>query len=452
MQKSKLTQWLEQTDGFWFCIYASVSAFCLYTCVYSFRKTFSVATFQGQEYLSISYKSWLVIFQVIGYALSKFIGIKIISELKSTSRSKGILLMVVIAIISWFFFAIVPAPYNIVFLFTNGLPLGMVWGMVFGYLEGRRYTEVLGAGLSVSFIFSAGVCKSVGGFIMRDWGVSELWMPFVTSLLFIVPLLLFLFLLNQVPPPSQLDEQLRTKRQPMNNDERKNFIATFLPGIVLFVLAYILMTVFRDLRDNYSAEVWKQLGYGNSPEIFTTTEIPISIIVLVIMASLMVIKNNHKALMVLHVIIIIGMILLGVSTFLFEHHFISAPVWMILIGLGLYLGYIPFNSIFFDRMIAAFQYFGTVGFIMYVADSFGYLGSVGVLIFKEFGFSKMSWLNFFISCGYLISILGALLMVGSMIYFYRKQLLKKNNDSTKPLNEFISQPLIATDEKQRANH
>ena len=92
----------------------------------------------------------------------------------------GIVLMVFIAGISWLFFAIVPPPYNIVFLFTNGFPFGLVWGMIFGYMEGRRYTEVLGAGLAVSFIFSAGLAKSAGGFIMRDWGVSEMWMPFVT--------------------------------------------------------------------------------------------------------------------------------------------------------------------------------------------------------------------------------------------------------------------------------
>jgi len=442
--KSFITRWLEQTNGVWFSIYAAGVAFCLYTCVYSFRKTFSVATFQGMEFWNVSYKSWLVILQVIGYALSKFIGIKIISELKASSRSNGILLMVGIAIASWLLFAIVPAPYNIIFLFTNGLPLGMVWGMVFGYLEGRRFTEVLGAGLSISFIFSAGLCKSVGGFIIRDWGVSELWMPFTVSMIFIIPLLIFIVLLNQLPPPSLLDEQLRTRRQPMDNEERNKFIATFLPGIVLFVLAYMLMTVFRDLRDNYSAEVWKSLGFGNSPEIFTTTEIPVSIIVLVVMGSLMIIKNNQAALMVNHIIIIFGMILLGVSTYLFELELIGAPSWMILIGLGLYLGYVPFNSIFFDRMIAAFQYAGTVGFIMYVADSFGYLGSVSVLFFKEFGFAKISWLNFFMSSGYFISVTGTLLMSGSMIYFYQKHRVRmKSKVTPNPLKlELETQPII----------
>jgi MFS family permease len=290
--------------------------------------------------------------------------------------------------------------------------------MVFGYLEGRRFTEVLGAGLSVSFIFSAGLCKSVGGFIMRDWGTSERWMPLVASFLFVVPLLIFLWLLDQLPPPSALDEALRTKRQPMNIRDRKKFLFSFAPGIVLFVLAYMLLTSFRDFRDNFSAEVWKTLGYGNSPEIFTTTEIPVSIVVLGVMGSLMLIKNNKLAFMVNHLIIMFGMILIGIATYLFESALISPPVWMILIGLGLYLGYVPFNSIFFDRLIAAFQYVGTVGFTMYVADSFGYLGSVAVLFFKEFGYAKLSWLNFFISSGYIVSVAGTLLIAGSMLYFH----------------------------------
>ena len=103
--------------------------------------------------------------------------------------------------------------------------------------------------------------------------------------------------------------------------------------------------------------------------------------------------------MINHLIIILGMLLTGVSTFLFQQQMISAPMWMIAIGLGLYLGYVPFNSIFFDRLLAAFNYVGTVGFLIYLADSFGYLGSVGVLFFKEFGYADLSWVDFFISAG-----------------------------------------------------
>lgn len=413
-----VTRWLRHSGTFGFTLFTSLAAFGLYTCVYAFRKTFAAATFDDLTYLGITYKVWLVTFQVVGYALSKFIGIKVIAELKAHKRSVGILLMVGIAGLSWLLFGLTPAPYNILFLFTNGLPLGMVWGMVFGFLEGRRTTEVLGAALSVSFIFSAGLCRSVGAYIMLHWGVSEAWMPFVASCLFFPPLLFFLWLIDKVPPPTAEDEALRTRRQPMDAAQRKNFVTTFLPGIILFVIAYMMLTAFRDFRDNFSAEVWKALGYGNSPGIFTRTEIPVSISVLIIMGSIMLIRNNKTALMVNHFIIAAGMVLIGVSTFLFEKGMISPPLWQILIGLGLYLGYVPFNSIFFDRLIAAFRYIGTVGFIMYVADSFGYLGSVSVLFYKEFGQADLSWLQFFISGGYVLSVTGTVLITGSMIYFY----------------------------------
>jgi hypothetical protein len=142
----------------------------------------------------------------------------------------------------------------------------------------------------------------------------------------------------------------------------------------------------------------------------------------------MIIKNNKHALMVNHVIIFLGMILVGVSTFLFERQLISPPAWMILMGLGLYLGYIPFNSVFFDRLLAAFKYAGTVGFLMYVVDSFGYLASVSVMFFKEFGYAEVSWLDFFISTGYIISVAGSTLIAGSMLYFHYKHKEKHAED------------------------
>jgi hypothetical protein len=421
-----ITQKLSQTNRFWFSIYATLVAFCLYTCIFAFRKTFTVGTFEGLAYLGVSYKVWLIIAQVIGYGLAKFIGIKVISELPAFKRARGIIIMISIAGISWLFFAITPAPYNIFFLFTNGLPLGMGWGLVFGYLEGRRVTEVLGAGLSVSFIFSSGFAKSVGKFVMNNWGTSEYWMPFVSTCLFLFPLLLFLWLLDKIPPPSPLDEEMRTKRQPMNAVERKKFMLAFAPGLVLLILTYMLLTAFRDFRDNFSADVWKSLGYGNSAEIFTKTEVPITIAILVIMGSIMFIKNNRAALIINHLLILLGMILVGVSSFLFDHQQISAPVWMIMLGLGLYLGYVPFNSILFDRLIATFKYVSTVGFLIYLADAFGYLGSIGVMIYKEFGQASLSWLDFFIGAGYVMSVVGSVLIIGSMVYFYFRHRRWKN--------------------------
>ncbi|HWA32757.1 MAG TPA: DUF5690 family protein [Cyclobacteriaceae bacterium] len=416
-----LRRWLAQINSTSLSVYLGVTAFCLYSCVYAFRKTFSVAVFEGISFLGIDYKIWLVTFQVIGYAASKFAGIKIISELKATSRSAGILIMTGIAGVSWLFFAITPRPYNLFFLFTNGFPLGLVWGMVFGFLEGRRDTDALGAGMAISFIFSAGLCKSVGAFVMRDWHVSETWMPFTTALLFTGPLLFFLWLLDQAPPPTALDEQLRTRRQPMDSGDRRRFIVTFLTGLILIVLLYAMLTAFRDFRDNFSAEIWKSLGKGNSPEIFTVTEVPISLACLIIIGGLVLIRNNFKALVVIHGLIIFGALLIGASTFAFTRGWLSPQYWMTLVGFGLYLGYIPFNSSFFDRMLGAFRIAGTVGFVMYLADSVGYLASVGVLFYKQFGQRQLSLVEFFTSGAYVLSASGALLAVASLIYFNMKK-------------------------------
>jgi MFS family permease len=418
--ESFVTKWLSTSNKFLFTVFTATVAFLLYSCVYGFRKTFAIATFDDIVYLGVSYKVWLVIFQVIGYAVSKFIGIKIVSELKSNFRAAGILVLTFVAGLSWFLFAIVPAPYNIIFLFMNGIPLGMIWGLIFSYLEGRQTTDALGAGLSVSFIFSAGFSKTVGGFIMQNWGVSETWMPFVACLVFTPPLLVLLWLLDQVPPPTLTDQALRTKRMPMNKEQRRKFMMMFAPVLVVLIIAYTLLTALRDFRDNFSAEIWNASGFGSSPEIFTITEIPIAIVVLLTITSLIFVKNNRTALFINLYLVLAGFVILGVGTFLFERNVIGTPLWMILTGFGIYLGYVPFNCVLFERLIATFRITGTVGFVMYLADAFGYLGSVAVLLYKEFGQRNASWIDFYVSTGFIVSAVGIVLSCLSIVYFDRK--------------------------------
>lgn len=357
--------------------------------------------------------------------------------MKSGSRFKSILLLIGIAGAAWLLFALVPAPYNIAFLFMNGLPLGMIWGLIFSYLEGRQTTDMLGAGLSVSFIFSSGFTKTVGATLMDQLHISEVWMPFAACCVFFAPLLAFLWLLDQLPAPGKADQEERTARKPMNRKERVKFAATFGPGLILLILAYLFLTSFRDFRDNFTTEIWASLGYTGSPELFTITEIPIALIVLLVMGSLVFIKNNKLALLVNHFVILTGFLLIGISTYLFQVNEISPMTWMVSTGLGLYLGYVPFNCIFFDRLIAAFRYVSTVGFVMYLADSFGYLGSVAVLFYKEFGHASLSWLQFFQQAALMVSAAGVILMSGSFIYFERK--LRRSQRTTQiPATEALA--------------
>ncbi|MFD3003862.1 DUF5690 family protein [Pontibacter toksunensis] len=401
-------------------LYAAVVVFLTYIMIFGFRKSFTVATFDGIEIAGYSYKTVLVISQMLGYLLAKFYGIKYISELRRTGRGSVILLLTGISWLSWLFFALVPLPYNIVFLFINGFPLGMLWGVVFSYVEGRRSTDFIGATLAVSFIFASGFVKSVGAWLMVQFGVSEFWVPFCTGAVFAPPLLLFVYLMERIPPPSAEDVQQRTERTAMTEDDRKRFVKEFYAGIAACVLIYSFATIFRDIRDNFGAEMWKELGYFNQPAIFTKTETPITLVILVLIGSMVLIKNNYKALQTAHVFILIGFALAGVSTLLFTAESIEPIWWMMLVGLGLYMVYIPFNAVFFDRLISTFRYTGNVGFLIYLADSFGYVGSVGVLFSKEIFRVQLNWVTFFSNSVIGLSAIGVLLTAFSMVYFGRK--------------------------------
>ena len=418
-RETRIATWLSARRGFWLPLFATTTAFGTYTCMYAFRRPFTVGTFEGLTVLGVDYKAVAIIAQVLGYALSKFAGIKVVAEMTAGRRAVAILTLIGVAEVALLGFAIVPAPWNVLFLLLNGLPLGMIWGLVFAHLEGRQTTEMMGAGLSVTFIVSSGLVKSVGQLVMLEWNLSEFWMPVVTGALFAAPLVLFVWLLDQVPPPSAADEALRSRREPMDGHARLRFFRRFAFSIVLLAAMYLLLTVYRDLRDNFAADIWQALGYGNTPLIFTVSEIPIALVVLGVMGSLMWIRNNRTALMVNLYIILAGALLMGAATAGFQAGLVGPLPWMILVGLGLFMGYVPFNCILFERFIAYVGTAANVGFLMYVVDAFGYLSSVGVLVAKSFFSPEISWYDFFVQSSYVVSISGAVLASIAVFHFSR---------------------------------
>lgn len=402
-------------------IYAAVITFLTYATVYAFRKPFTVGVFDIEhDVLGIHYKDALVISQVFGYMFSKFYGIRFIAELKNIGRGRTILLLVGISWLALLLFAIIPSPWNILFLFINGFPLGIIWGIVFSYVEGRKATDFIGAALAVSFIFSSGFVKSVAKWLMIHVNVTEQWLPFVTGMVFLLPMLLFVFLLEKIPPPSESDIKTRVTRLPMNRSERKNFFREFRTGIVLLIIVYVFLTLFRDIRDNYAADIWRELGFGAQPSVFTSTEIPITILVLVVISSMMLIKNNRHAFVITHFIIIGGFLLAGISSLLFVWHLMPPFTWMTLVGLGLYIGYIPFNCILFDRLIATFRHAGNVGFLMYLADSFGYMASVGVILTKTIFNTHLAWTVVYSNGVIVLSVIGVMATIMALLYFNKK--------------------------------
>ncbi len=416
-------RWLERANPLAFTLFAGLAGFCAYFSMYAFRKPFAAATFgvvDGWTFV-VDYKIALVLAQVAGYAASKLIGVKVISEISPSHRGRAILGLIGFSWLALLAFAVVPAPWNVAALFLNGLPLGMIWGLVFGFMEGRRVSEVLGAILCASFILSSGVVKSVGKWLMVDLHVSAFWMPAATGALFMPLLAVSVWALVQLPPPSPEDEAARVRRQPMDRAQRRAFLAAYAPGVVLLVMAYVLLTAFRDFRDNFAAEIWTALGFGEASGVFTASELPVAAIALAVMGAVMLVRDNLRALLVMHGVILAGFLLLGLSTLAFQAHLLAPLTWMVLTGAGLYMAYTPFNAMLFDRMIAFSGTVGTAGFLIYVADASGYLGSVALLVWRNFAMVELDWLGFFIASAYATSVVGAVCTVLAGLYFLRRR-------------------------------
>ncbi len=417
---SAVTRWLETAPSYVFVLYAILTSFMTYFCMYAFRKPFAAASYEGYTFWLLDLKTVFVISQILGYTLSKYVGIKVCSEISRSRRAFALVGLILAAEIALVLFALVPPTFKIPAIFLNGLPLGMVWGMVVSYLEGRRTSELLLAGLSCSFIVSSGMVKDAGRWLMDNLQVPEFWMPAVTGLCFLPLYLVSTWFLNRIPPPSEADAEARVEREPMGHKQRIAFVKEFLPGLVMLFIAYLFLTAYRDIRDNYGIEIFSQLGYGETPAIFTRSELPVALGVLLALAALNLIKDNRRGLLGAYAIMAGGTALIGVSTLLLTANVISGLWWMILIGLGSYLAYVPYGSVLFDRTIASTGVVGTAVFAIYVADAVGYSGSVGVQLYKDLNHSAISWKSFFVGFSYFTSLLCTALLVVSCVYFLAK--------------------------------
>jgi hypothetical protein len=418
-KKRGLTVWLATAPTPVLTLFAVTWAFSAYFCMYAFRKPFSAASFEGYQFLGsqATLKTAFVISQIVGYALSKFIGIRFCSEITPSRRLGALVSLVGISELALLLFAILPPDMKVIAMFLNGLPLGMIWGLVVLYLEGRQTSELLLAGLSCSFILSSGWVKMIGLRLMDVLELSEFWMPFVTGLVFFPLFLLSVFLLDQLPQQSQADIEARTRRTTMTRRERMYFLRQFAPGLVMLVAAYLFLTAYRDFRDNFAAELFDLMGYKGQEQVFAQSETSVMFGVMAALAALNVIRSNRWGLVGAFAVMTLGTILLAVGTLLFDYQRISGLTWMILSGTGVYLAYVPYGSILFDRLIASTRTVGTAVFVINVADSIGYAGSIGVMLTKDLALAGLTRLEFFRYFSYFMATLGTCLLVLSCIYF-----------------------------------
>jgi hypothetical protein len=399
----------------WLALWSVVAAFGTYACMYGFRKPFTAAPFSGAEFPA-GFKVWLVTAQVLGYTLSKFIGIRVIAEMAPGRRALMLLGLVGVAEVALVLFGLLPAPLNVVCLFLNGLPLGMVFGLVLGFLEGRKMTEALVAGLCASFILADGFSKSVGATLL-GWGVPDRWMPAAAGLIFLPPLLGFVWMLQRIPPPTHADVHARSARAPMTREDRLRWLRRHGLGIGLITLAYLLVTVLRSLRADFAPELWAALGTAGKPAVFTSSELWVALGVVAANGAVFLVRDNRRSFFLALAVALGGLLLGAVALFGQRAGWLGAYPFMVLLGLGLYLPYVAVHTTVFERLIALTRDRGNIGYLMYLADAIGYLGYVGVMLVRRLGKADTSFLPYFITLTGAAAIVGIAALAGALLCF-----------------------------------
>jgi len=386
-------------------VWTALAAFGCYFCVYGFRKPFTAAEYAEAGCLGVNLKTLLVICQVAGYTVSKFVGVRVIAELDPRRRVWLLAQLVAVAELGLLGLALLPVPWGAAGLVVNGLALGLVFGLVLGMLEGRQATEALTAGLCTSFILADGVAKSAGKWLLT-LDISERWMPAVAGALFVPPLALCLGLLARVPPPTSADRIARHIRTTMDRTTRWSFLRRYAGLLVPLAVLYLAITVVRSVRADFAPEIWRSLGADAPPALFTRSEVWVALGVLVINGCTVWIRDNRKAFVWSLAICGVGVLLLGGARLGRDHFGLTPIPYMVLLGLGLYLPYVALHTTLFERLLGMTREPGNIGFLMYVVDSVGYLGYVAVMLLKNLVSHPWDWLAILEHSALATSLLG----------------------------------------------
>jgi hypothetical protein len=413
------TSWPEWGWTLW----SMAAAFGTYFCMYAFRVPFKASAYTDDQIWGWDAKVILVVAQVMGYATSKFLAIKFVSEMRPERRALAILVLIGLAEAALVLFGVVPVVLQPICLFANGLPLGMVFGLVLGFLEGRQVTEALAAGLCASFILADGMMKSVGTYVLQQ-GCSEVWMPCLVGLMFVMPLVFFVWMLSRIPRPSLADEVARSVRQPIDGKQRLEFLRKYGWGLFPVVGIYLLTTILRSIRGDFAPELWRELGQATAPAIFTQSESFIALVVILFNGTAIYIADNRRALLFALGTCAFGGVLLSSVILLRSIITIDPMTMMIMIGLGLYLPYVAIHTTVLERMIALTRDHGNLGFLMSVVDAAGYFGYVIVMLVRNAVSKDTKLLSFYFEFSLVAALISIAAAVFSAWYFASKLQLK----------------------------
>ena len=216
-------------------------------------------------------------------------------------------------------------------------------------------TDLLASLFGLSIAVSSGTAKSIGLFVVDILNVSEFWMPALIGAV-ALPLLAALgYLLDRLPRPTAEDKALRVERVTLDKQQRWNLFRSFAPVLTMLFFANLFLTVLQDVKEDFLVKIFDVAGSGYSSWIFAQLDSIVTLIILIIFGLMVFVRNNMRVLLILLSLVILGMLTMSFISLRYEALQLSPVVWLFIQSLCLYLAYLCFQTIFFDRFIACFR-------------------------------------------------------------------------------------------------
>ena len=323
------------------------------------------------------------------------------------------------------FLDLLPTPFNVFALFFNGLALGCMWGVIFSFIEGRKVTDILASLLGVSMAVSSGMAKSLGLFVINTFGVTEFWMPALIGGLAFPLLVLMGWLLNKLPSPTDEDRALRSERVALNGEQRRQLFKSYMPLLIMLFFANLFITILRDIKEDFLVNIIDVSTI--SSWLFAQVDGMVTLIILGIFAMMSLINSNYRVLIVLLSMVIGGAVTISYLAFNYDTLQLPTLYWLFIQSLSLYIVYLSFQTLFFERFIACFKIKGNVGFFIASIDFIGYTGTVCVLLFKEYCSPNIDWMQFYNQFSGWVGIVAGIAFIGSAIYLMQRYKMEKQN-------------------------
>ena len=140
----------------------------------------------------------------------------------------------------------------------------------------------------------------------------------------------------------------------MTLDDQRAFIWSVAPGVAMLLCTYVLITAFRKFKDFFPAELFAAMLLGSretmpSPSVFFWTETPAAILSALVLASLIRVKDNARAILIMLGIQALGGCLMIGSTVLFEAGYLSPSGWWAALSVAIYTSYTCTGTAIYDR-------------------------------------------------------------------------------------------------------